>query len=160
MTSAPAGTYDPATGAGYLFAVGADGAIWYQGVTGGQWSGWYGLGGLAASEPAVVARVGGLDVFVVGGDLAMWRQRWNGCHLVGLAGPRRRVHLQPRRHHHPRLGASASTTGSTAGASRNQPLANTHRPPPPRIDNLSDHTRRQSARTLRATGLAQVRRLR
>ena len=52
-------------------------------MTGGGWSGWYGLGGLAASTPAVVARTGGLDVYVVGGDLGMWGQRWDGASWSG-----------------------------------------------------------------------------
>ena len=102
VTSPPASTYDPTTGSGYLVAVGSDGAVWYQGVASGAWSGWYGLGGLAASTPAVIARTGGLDVYVVGVDLAMWQQRWERRQLVGLAEPGRRLHLRPGRHDHQR----------------------------------------------------------
>ena len=69
---------------GYIFVIGGDGAVWYQGVTTGTWSGWYGLGGAAESAPAAIVHDNGrLDVFVVGADLRMYSHHWNGSSWSG-----------------------------------------------------------------------------
>ena len=41
-----------AGGTGYVFGAGADDAVWYLSVAGGQWSGWQSLGGISLSPPA------------------------------------------------------------------------------------------------------------
>ena len=65
----------------YLFAIGGDNAVWYLQGSGGRWSGWQPLGGIAISPPVATADFnGGVDVFVVGQDAAMWSlttdRRW------------------------------------------------------------------------------------
>ena len=39
-----------AGGTGYVFGAGADDAVWYLSVAGGQWSGWQSLGGISLSR--------------------------------------------------------------------------------------------------------------
>ncbi len=61
--------------------------MWYKGVQNGVWSGWIGLGGGAESAPAVVAHGNGLiDVYIVGLDLAMYSNHWNGSGWSGWIG--------------------------------------------------------------------------
>ena len=83
VTSPPASTYDPTTGPDTSSPSAATGQSGTREWPAARWSGWYGLGGLAASTPAVIARTGGLDVYVVGVDLAMWQQRWSGASWSG-----------------------------------------------------------------------------
>ena len=66
-----------------MFVVGVDGGLWYQGVSGGTWSGWYTIGGIVGPAPAPIARAGGLDVFVLGEDTSMYSRRWNGSSWSG-----------------------------------------------------------------------------
>ena len=70
---------------GYVVAIGLDRAVWWtqvvwvSGPTGGPptatWTGWHSAGGEAVTAPAVAADPdGGVNVFVVGNDLAMWQR--------------------------------------------------------------------------------------
>jgi hypothetical protein len=72
ITSTPAAalTYEKVP---YLFVRGSDNSLWYA-FYAGVWYGWFSLGGYLTSDPvAVAASAGTLDVFVRGGDFAIWR---------------------------------------------------------------------------------------
>ena len=77
--------------AGYVFVVGGDNSVWYLQVSGGMWSDWKPLGGIAITPPAATADFnGGIDVFVVGQNLAMYSRRltpsgWSGWQELGGA---------------------------------------------------------------------------
>ena len=62
----------------YVFAKGADNAIWYRRWSGSEWEGWQSLGGILTSEPFAVARRSQFFVFARGGDNALWYRRLNG----------------------------------------------------------------------------------
>ena len=99
--------------AGYVFVIGADNAVWYQRVQAGSWSGWQGLGGIALSAPAAAQDPnGGIDVFMVGADLAMYSRR-----LTAQAGPLGKASAagsgRPPAPAPPRSSASAWTAGCT-----------------------------------------------
>ena len=63
-----------------VFARGGNGALWsrYSTDNGASWSNWGSLGGklLDGTGPAVSAREGGFDVFVIGTDHALWQKTW------------------------------------------------------------------------------------
>lgn len=76
LTSAPAATQSGGTT--HVFARGLDNGLWHMAgeAASRQWSGWDPLGGYLTSAPAANARSATtIDVFVRGGDSALWT-RW------------------------------------------------------------------------------------
>lgn len=58
---------------------GVDGAVWLRGWDGRYWTGWWSLGGQAASAPAIASwGPGRLDVFATAVDGALWHRWWEG----------------------------------------------------------------------------------
>lgn len=58
---------------------GADGAVWLRGWDGRDWTGWWSLGGQAASAPAMASwGPGRLDVFAAAAGGALWHRWWQG----------------------------------------------------------------------------------
>jgi uncharacterized protein YvpB len=58
---------------------GVDGAVWLRGWDGRDWTGWWSLGGRAASAPAIASwGPGRLDVFATAVDGALWHRWWEG----------------------------------------------------------------------------------
>ena len=56
-------------------------------MTAGVWSGWQSLGGDAFSPPAAATDANGdINVFVLGGDDAMWHQQLSGGGWSGWQG--------------------------------------------------------------------------
>jgi hypothetical protein len=53
-----------------------NGALYHQGYN-GAWSGWESLGGYLTSSPAAASPTSGvIDVFVRGGDSALWQKTY------------------------------------------------------------------------------------
>ncbi len=73
----------------YLFAMGADSALWVRHWTAGGWSGWTSLGGVITASPAAVYHGNGIiDVFVRGSNGALYQQtylsgQWQGWTKIG-----------------------------------------------------------------------------
>ena len=67
----------------YVFASGADDALWYQRVANGVGAGWTSLGGSVISDPAVIVENGRLHVVAMGADEAMWSRTLVGGHFSG-----------------------------------------------------------------------------
>jgi hypothetical protein len=75
----------------YVFARGADGAIYERHLAGGAWTPWASIGGQTSSGPAAVAYAGQIHVFVLGTDNAIWQnvlraEGWSGWSSLGGYG--------------------------------------------------------------------------
>jgi hypothetical protein len=83
LTSGPDAVVFGAFGSVYVFARGADKALWYRHFTGTAWGAWKSLGGVITSEPGATATVGTLYVFARNSSNGLAYRTFNGTSWSG-----------------------------------------------------------------------------
>ncbi len=72
-----------------MFSIGTDDSVWYRQLYSGTWGGWTALQGQSLSGVAVSQPPGGMSIFVIGFDGAMYTRRqyagsvWGGWQNLG-----------------------------------------------------------------------------